>query len=595
MPGALRLLRRGKAERQALRLRQAAALMRAGLHAAAARACGAAVRLARGDAARTPAMALQALALVHAGRFRLALAVAERAASRAAAAGDAGALALARRAAGIGLGRLGREREAIPLLEEARRLFRGQGDARGEADVLQTLAACRARLGEEQAEADFLEAIALDRQQGNEEKDLKARLGLAVLLVRCGRYEEAVAGLEEVRADAAAQGKVGVQEIALSKLAVAALDQGRLHAAILLAGQAADLALYLADHNLILVNRCALADAWIRCGRAGRAVASLRETLEMPLSQVEPENVDYARMLLANAWMEAGGADEDHLRALLEETLARCRERRKRRSWLMALVIEMERRAAAEGADPFQPIGHRVPDGSRGQPRLPGRGDPHPRGAGCLRIPSQVLGPRGGADARGGGGRARAWLPGVRGAGTGAPRPGPGARGPRGGGRRRPGGRQASPGARPPPGSRTRRCAHDFLERPVYAALRRRDSQDVRRSHSRLSTLYDMIRALNSEPDPEGLLETILDLALRAVSAERGWSSCGRTGRGRVRGNSRCTSPATWRRRRSTMPSRTAAGSWRRPARAAPSWRSTPAPTCASATWPASACSASAP
>jgi Nif-specific regulatory protein len=63
---------------------------------------------------------------------------------------------------------------------------------------------------------------------------------------------------------------------------------------------------------------------------------------------------------------------------------------------------------------------------------------------------------------------------------------------------------------------------HDFLERPVYAALRRRDSQDVRRSHSRLSTLYDMIRALNSEPDPEGLLETILDLALRAVSAERG-------------------------------------------------------------------------
>src|SRR5262249_17939819 len=62
---------------------------------------------------------------------------------------------------------------------------------------------------------------------------------------------------------------------------------------------------------------------------------------------------------------------------------------------------------------------------------------------------------------------------------------------------------------------------HDFLSRPVYAALRP-DREGERRMRSRLGTLYDMIRVLNSETDSEALLETILDLALRAVGAERG-------------------------------------------------------------------------
>ena len=68
-----------------------------------------------------------------------------------------------------------------------------------------------------------------------------------------------------------------------------AIDMGRLDRAMALAAQAADLALHLGDHNLILVNRCGLADARIRCGRAGEAVAGLRQTLKMPLSQSSPK------------------------------------------------------------------------------------------------------------------------------------------------------------------------------------------------------------------------------------------------------------------------------------------------------------------
>ena len=102
------------------------------------------------------------------------------------------------------MARLGREDEAVPLLEEAQRLFREQSDTRGEADALHTLAACRARRGEPGAGADFAGAIELYRRAaaGGMEpldgQDLKARVGLAVIDARAGRYDEAAATLEGV-------------------------------------------------------------------------------------------------------------------------------------------------------------------------------------------------------------------------------------------------------------------------------------------------------------------------------------------------------------------------------------------------------------
>ena len=62
----------------------------------------------------------------------------------------------------------------------------------------------------------------------------------------------------------------------------------------------------------------------------------------------------------------------------------------------------------------------------------------------------------------------------------------------------------------------------DFLDRPVYAGLLRVAPPSSRRDDARLDTLYDMVRVLNSETDADGLLETILDMALRAVGADRG-------------------------------------------------------------------------
>jgi Nif-specific regulatory protein len=526
---ALRLLRRGRPGRHALRRKQADALMRSGMYAAAARAAGGAVRLAPDEDSRTEALGLRAFALVQAGRFRLALQVAELAAERAQAGGNAACLAQARKTAGVGLGRLGREAEAIPVLEDARVLFRGQGDVRGEADALHTLAACRARLRDSAAERDFVEAIELyrraaaaDGMQPQDGQDLKARIGLAVMKSRSGEYEAAAAILEDVRTAAVACGNLGTQEVALSKMVMNAIDLGKLDKAIALAEQAADLALHLGDHNLILVNRCGLSDARIRCGRAGEAVSGLRQALDQPLAQVEPEIVDYARMLLADAWMESGGGDDQEIRALLTRSLAGCRERGKPRAWLMGLVIEMERRARPDCADPFEQVRAEFDvvcgEGEPIEPEIHIRASVSRAAFHLARGEAErarVAATEAVTAARASGSiafeaRAVAQLAAAL-ERTGQER-------------------EADAIAEEGRHLLERAAARiddeairaDFLDRPVYAGLRASGSAGARRGQTRLLTLYDMIRVLNSEPDADGLLDTILDLALRAVGAERG-------------------------------------------------------------------------
>ena len=527
---ALRRLGRRVPRRHALRRKQAEALMRSGLYAATARASGAAVRFAGNDTERTEALELRAFALVQTGKFQLALQVADEAAHRAAAAGDAAVFARARRTAGVGLGRLGREAEAIPLLEEAHRVFRDQDDPRGAADALHALAACRARLHDPEAEQNLVEAIELyrraaeaDGREPQDGQDLKARVGLAVMKSRSGRHGEADTILEEVRAAAAARGSLAIQEVALSKLVVNAIDVGRLDRAIALAEQAADLALYLGDHNLIVLNRCGQSDAFIRCGRSGEAVSLLRRTMDLSLAQVEPENVDYLRMLLADALMESGGGGDDEIRALLARSLDGCRARAKRRAWLMALVIEMERRARPDATDPFEEVRAEFDVVAGGDVEPP---EPEIRIRAALGASVFHLA-RGAMDlarvhasealtvARAIGflafaARACAQL----------------ARACERAGQEREADVAAEEGRRlleqAAARIEDRSIRADFLDRRVYADLRAASSADARRSQTRLSTLYDMIRVLNSEPDADGLLDTILDLALRAVEAERG-------------------------------------------------------------------------
>jgi transcriptional regulator with GAF, ATPase, and Fis domain/tetratricopeptide (TPR) repeat protein len=527
---ALRLVGRHNEKRLEIRLQQAASLMDSGMYERAARAFGAAVALSEDDGSRISALASQALALVQAGRFERGLSVAERAGQLAAAAGDDVQLVRARKAAGIALGRLGREPEAIPLLESARDLLRARGDLGAEAEIVQIVASCKLRLGTEDAEGDFVEALERYRRAAGEQRpagsspqELKAAVGLAVIKSRAGELGEANRILETVRDAAVRQGNLGLQEAALSRLAMVAIDRGELDRAIALAGQAGDLARHLGDSNLMLVNHCRLADARIRCGRPGEAVVLLRDTLDLPLARVEPENVDYARMLLAEAWMEAGGHDADTVRALLHDSLARCRARPKQRAFLAALVIEMERRARPGCEEPFDPIGAEflaAVEGSAEETEAE------------LRIRADLARAARHLD-RGSLGDARAVaeraVEQARRAGTAAFQARAHAllaEALRRLGDERRAEEAVEAGRRLLDEAAARihdpAMRADFLGRETFAGLKRGLSHSGEKDQGRLLALYEMIRALNSETDPDALLEAILDMALRAVGAERG-------------------------------------------------------------------------
>jgi Nif-specific regulatory protein len=384
------------------------------------------------------------------------------------------------------------------------------------------------RLGADGAEGDFAEAIERYRaaRGGSGEpgaQELKALLGLGFLKARAGARVEAVSILEGVRDAAARRGTLGLEESAISRLAMVAIDAGELDRAIALAEQAADLALHLGDPNLLLVDQCRLADARIRCGRAGEAVTLLQEALSRPTARVEPENQDYARMLLASAWMETGAAEEDRVRSLLEESLARCRGRIKRRPLLMALALELERRSRPGCRDPFEPAALEL-DAVAEATREPI--DPEVRIRRSLARAEWRLA-RGDAEsarheaeeaaevARSGGAlafeaRSRALLS-LSLARAGCDDEA----------------RLALQEGRRLLSEAADRIADedvrsDFLRCPVFSRLAEEHAPGGDGPDRRLRALYDMIHTLNSETDPEALLEAILDMALGAVGAERG-------------------------------------------------------------------------
>ena len=61
-----------------------------------------------------------------------------------------------------------------------------------------------------------------------------------------------------------------------------------------------------------------------------------------------------------------------------------------------------------------------------------------------------------------------------------------------------------------------------FLDRPVFRSIRKPPEDPQSSGEQRLLVIYDMLRILNSETDPDVLLETMLDMALTVVQAERG-------------------------------------------------------------------------
>jgi transcriptional regulator with GAF, ATPase, and Fis domain len=509
--------------RRTLNAERAAALVAGGRHLEAAEAYGAALQMEDERPARADLLGRRAHALVQAGRFPEAREAAEEALGLTENPDLPISGARARKALGVVLGRLGREAEAIPLLTASLEILQKEGDLETVAEALQNRAACKSRLRQKDAADDFHRAIELYRELELHSGELKSLVGLSVLQMRDGNLEEAGELFEEVRRRAVKHGNLDLQETALSKLASLAIEQGRLDLAISLGREALDHARHLGDQNRMMIDRCRLAEALVGCGMPAEAIDLLQTGLKSRLEEVEPDMADFARLLLAQAMLEAPSADDQDIRMLLEKCQQGFRRRRKIRPLMLALVVEMEARSRPGDSAPLDPVRSEFEalaaseeDALEAEIRI--RAD--------LAMAAGLMnkGDAGAASAMAGGAAELAGRSGLlayraRGLALVAAALEQDGKMRQAEESLRESGRLLEEAAGLIEDSPLRT---NFINRTLFQAARGSRACAPRGDDRRLLALYDMIRAINSESDPDQLLEAILDMALRAVSAERG-------------------------------------------------------------------------
>ena len=314
------------------------------------------------------------------------------------------------------------------------------------------------------------------------------------------------------------QGLAAQRHVLLTAQALPALHIGRYDEAVRFVSEAEPLAVHLGNLQGVVLARLARGEALVHTGRPGEATDLMTRTIEIGPG-FEPRFVLYLKVTLAEALLEEPHPDQERVRGLLRGVLDDPLIDRK--GLFGALVVEMERRVLA--GEPAQEIRDRFDAEARADRSLL---EPpwevramlaHARelyAAGdldrSLAIARQALEIATTKDLPAL--AARLWAV-VSEAEQRAGRLGPA--------------REALDRARACLDSAAARIGDeqmraDFLGRPVFRPIRRSALGRATAAEGRLLAIYEMVRALNSESDPEALLETMLDMAIAVVRAERG-------------------------------------------------------------------------
>lgn len=517
---ALRQLDPGDPRRRGLRLKQGEALLLAGLYRAAARAFGSAVRLSRGRLERAEALLRQAEASVRARRLERARCAAEEARQIFREAGERRRAAEAQCTLATVLVMDTRFRDALEMLREVWDDIVGSGDRKSLAGALHVRAICESTLRIQDAERHFREAIELYESLDLPQLREKSVLGLAIWYERNNRQSEARTLLEQIPDDWRKGANVALwpyRSIELTRLWV---DAGCFDIAIGHAREAALSAMYLGDPSTLLNARGGEAEVLILLGQPSRAVETLEAALGSGSDKVEPRILGSAWADLARAMIHMGRGRESVTRELLERAVRIGVERKYPRLVLVARIVELERHAVSSEGDEFEQawVAYREAAGAFGSepepwmiPRAEIARATHLFRRKAFREASEAaeLAAEAARAANDQAARASALALAVE-------------------SYRRLGDERAEARAL----EEGRRCLQeaagrisneairmDFLNRPDFKPLRQPEAAS---SEQRLLALYDMIRAVNSETDPDALLDSILDLALEVVRAERG-------------------------------------------------------------------------
>jgi Nif-specific regulatory protein len=519
---ALRHLARRDPRRGALRRRQAEALGAAARYRDAARAFGAAVRLADTRAERADLAVRQAEVLIAGGKHRRARQAVAAVRGLARGTRQREVQARARRVDGLASAALGELDRARAALEDAVGLFDKLDDAAPQsAETACSLGLVLWRAGDSGAAEQLRAALDAAKTAGAAATVEDCMTALAVVEACQGRPRRADRWREELaRGGPKTRSRVG---LVCSRLAAAALARGQLDRAL----EQVALALEAAEGRPLpgaeLSARCLLAEIQRASGRADQAVAGLREALRSALPATQAELLAVARLLLASAMIDAVGNDAETARALVER--ARAELATGDHGWprLLGLVVELERLESHGGSATDQEA--TLEELAARSDRQPQDTDPELRIRGDL-VRSKHLARRGDLD----GARAAADRAVETAAAAGRPLLEAVARIAQRDVLLRAGSADAA--------KRSLEAARRLLDTVAHGIeddgvrrdlLARKDLRSLQRAPSfglgadrRLSALYEMIRVLNSETDPDALLESILDMALAAVKAERG-------------------------------------------------------------------------
>jgi Nif-specific regulatory protein len=517
---ALRHLGKRDPRRGALRRRLAEALDDAGLHLDAARAFGAAIRISDTKAERADLMTRQAEALVEGGRFRRARDAAKTVRALVRGTRQRDVHARCRRVHGIACARIGALDEARASLQDALERFEKLGDA--PAQIAKTRCALGLvlwRLGDESASERLREALEACDRAGATEPALDCVAALAVIDATAGRGHRAERWLEMLRERS--DGQDWRIELVTGRLATAYLARGRVEPALAFGRQNLQAAEAIGDPEHVLAASCRLAELSRRCGRSDRAEALLRDALGRVDAETPEALTAVARVLLASAMLESPSTEPDTPRLLLERALVTLRGCDQGWALFPGLVVELERlestgsESAETAACELEARAERESEDLDVELRIR-----------VLLARSRLRARRGDAEAARGPAERAVEL----GAAAGRPLCEISARVALRAALSRHGQREAA--SRCLDAARSlldtlaqaigdEKLREDLLGRRELRALRRTPSFEVG-ADRRLTALYEMIRVLNSETDPEALLETILDMALQAVRAERG-------------------------------------------------------------------------
>ncbi|MDH3786653.1 MAG: sigma 54-interacting transcriptional regulator, partial [Acidobacteriota bacterium] len=518
----LRTLRRNDDRRIEFRDRQANLLHEAGLYRAAARAYASVVRWGSTPATRAQASARRAMAIVLAGNFDLGRTFALDALELAATVDDPPSRALANEAIGMALARQGRGRDALPYLDAARSGFESAADNLALAHVHQSIGMCMANEGLPDAGDHFRQAISLAEADGNP-ANLPCLIGLGVLEQRAGRYVSARTLLERARLAAGKNRRLLLEGVARGTLAQLSVYTGHLAEAISLAAETDDLGRHLGDRRLQLVAATARAQALVRCGRTYEASTLLEKRLSAPNLQIDPVMIEAARLARIEAELAANRPEYERLATAISESIARAESLGDPDTLLWARTLEIELRVATDAEGSLERLLHgyeslAAREGSWRQPWFDlrvalaraSRGVRRGRAVQSRELLERVIARADELDLPVV--RAEAWAVMTRVAQaledeTLA--------------------RKALDHGRRALDLARERVADDGLsgglsERTVFQPLREPPPIGDSPINRRLVALYEMIRALNSESDPDQLLETMLDMALEVVGADRG-------------------------------------------------------------------------